>query len=202
MLLNRWIRLVIVLVFMATFGCAGYKAVTMPRLQPEFALNSQKQNDVIVAIKIFSREDCKRYFDKDLITEGYQPIQIAIDNQSKNYYLFSKNGISLPTVPPEEVAQKAHRSTVGRATGYGVAGLFIWPLLIPAVVDGVGSSKANTQMDIDFASKGLQDAVIQPYVVANGVIFVPTSEFRSNLQINIIERDTKEKLTFTFNDIK
>ena len=83
-----------------------------------------------------------------------------------------------------------------------MAGLFIWPLLIPAVVDGVGSSKANTQMDIDFASKGLQDAVIQPYVVANGVIFVPTSEFRSNLQINIIERDTKEKLTFTFNDIK
>jgi hypothetical protein len=104
-------------------------------------------------------------------------------------------------VPPEEVAQKAHRSTLGRAAGYGVAALFLWPLAIPAVVDGVKSSKANTQMDIDFAAKRLQDTVIQPFTTINGIIFVPTVELKPNLSINIIDKDTQEKLEFNFNAI-
>ena len=70
------------------------------------------------------------------------------------------------------------------------------------MVDGVGSSKANTQMDIDFAAKGLQETVIQPFSTANGVIFVPTSELQPNLIINIVDRETREKLSFTFSDIK
>ena len=102
----------------------------------------------------------------------------------------------------EEVAQKAHRSTVGRAAGYGVAGIFIWPLLIPAVVDGAKSSKSNTQMDIDFAAKGIQDSVIQPFTTIDGVIFVPTSEFKTNLTINIVNKETQEKMSFIFNSIK
>ena len=170
--------------------------------QPDFATNSQKLNNVTCSVKVFTQDDCRRYFDKNIIDEGYQPIQIAIDNQSRNYYLLSKNGISLPTVPPEEVAQKAHRSTVGRAAGYGVAGLFIWPLLIPAVVDGAKSSKSNTQMDIDFAAKGIQDSVIQPFTTIDGVIFVPTSEFKTNLTINIVNKETQEKMSFVFNSIK
>jgi hypothetical protein len=198
--INR--SLILILIPMFALSCASYKATSLPKLNPEFAPKAAKQGEVVCAVKVFTKDDCRKYYDKDIIELGYQPIQIAIQNQSKSYYLFSKDGINLPTVPPEEVAKKAHRSTVGRAVGYGVAGLFIWPLLIPAVVDGVGSSKANTQMDIDFAAKGLQETVIQPFSTANGVIFVPTSELQPNLIINIVDRETREKLSFTFSNIK
>ena len=190
------------LLFLFAVSCAKYKAVSIPQLQPEFSPNAQKQKDVTAVVKVFSIDDCKRYFDSNLIDEGYQPIQLMVDNQSKLYYLLSKSGISLPTVPPEEVAQKAHRSTVGRATGYGIAAIFIWPFLIPAIVDASGSSKANTQMDIDFTAKGLDDIVIQPYSRAQGVIFVPTSEMQPNLTVNIIDKETNEKIEFTFTNIK
>jgi hypothetical protein len=193
---------VIVLFVVFSFGCASYEAVAIPKLQPEFAANAKKQNDVIVAVRVFSKDDCRRHFDKDVISEGYQPIQIAVDNRSKEYLLLSKSGISLPMVPPEEVAKKCYRSTAGRSTAYGVGALFLWPLAIPAIVDGVKSSNANTQMDIDFAAKGLQDTVIHPFNAVNGVIFVPTSEFKSYLAVNLINRETNEKLTFDFTDLK
>ena len=199
---NLFKNLTIVFISTLALSCASYKATSLPKLNPEFAPKSAKQAEVACAVKVFTKDDCRRYYDKDLIDKGYQPIQITISNQSKSYYLFSKDGISLPTVPPEEVAKKAYRSTTGRAVGYGVAGLFIWPLLIPAVVDGVGSSNANTQMDIDFAAKRLQETIIQPYSTINGVIFVPTTELQQNLIINIINRETADKLTFTFPDIK
>ena len=194
--------MVLVLFFLSIIGCASYKATSLPKLNPEFAARSARQGEVTCAIKVFTKDDCRRYFDKDLIEKGYQPIQIAISNQSKSYYLVAKDGINLPMVPPEEVAQKAHRNTTGRAVGYGVAGLFIWPLLIPAVVDGSKSSKANTQMDIDFAAKGLQEAVIYPYATVNGVIFVPTAELQSTLIINILNKESSEKVEFIFLDIK
>ena len=199
--LSLYKNLTIVFISALVLSCASYKATTIPKLNPEFAPKSAKQGEVACAVKVFTKDDCRRYYDKDLIGKGYQPIQITISNQSKSYYLFSKDGISLPTVPPEEVSQKAHRSTVGRATAYGVGALFLWPLVIPAIVDGVGSSKANTQMDIDFAAKGLQETIIQPYSTINGVIFVATTELQQNLIINIIDKETADKLTFTFPDI-
>ena len=183
-------------------GCAGYKAVSIPKLQPEFAVNAQKQNDVWVAVHVLTADDCHRYFDYDIIGEGYQPIQIAVDNQSKEIWLLAKDGISQPSVPPEEVAQKCHRSTVGRATAYGVGALILWPLAVPAIVDGVKSSNANTRMDSDFAAKGLQDTVIQPFNNMSGIIFVPVAECRPDLTINLINRQTHDKLSFTFNNIK
>jgi hypothetical protein len=198
-----WLTLGIVLVAaIFVVSCASYKAVPIPKLQPEFAINAQKQNDVLVAVHVFTVDDCRRYFDYDIIGGGYQPIQIAVDNQSKEILLLSKDGISQPSVPPEEVAHKCHRSTVGRATAYGVGALFLWPLAIPAVVDGVKSSNANTRMDTDFAAKGFQDTVIQPFNNISGIIFVPTTECRPDLTINLINRETRDKISFTFNNIK
>jgi hypothetical protein len=196
------VLLMVMLLLVFTFGCASYEAVAVPKLQPEFAANAKKQNDVIVAVRVFSKDDCRKYFDKDVISEGYQPIQVAVDNRSKEYLLLSKSGISLPMVPPEEVAKKCYRSTAGRATAYGVGALFLWPLAVPAIVDGVKSSNANTQMDIDFAAKGLQESVIQPFSNISGVIFVPTSEFKSYLGVNLINKESNEKLTFEFIDLK
>jgi len=48
----------------------------------------------------------------------------------------------------------------------------------------------------------LDDIVIQPYSRAQGVIFVPTSEMQPNLTVNIIDKETNEKIEFTFTNIK
>jgi len=188
--------LIALLLLIVISGCAKYEAGTLAILQPEFAPFAETNSGVTLSVKKLSNGDCKRILSRDVIDKGYQPIQITIKNDTKKYILFSNQGINLPTVPAQEVAEKVHTSTAGRATAYGVAGLFIWPLLIPAVVDGVGSSKANEKLDRDFNAKVMDQVVIQPYATHNGLIFVPVSEFQNSFEILLVDRETKEKISY------
>jgi len=85
---------------------------------------------------------------------------------------------------------------VGRALIYGVPGLIIWPLLIPAVADGVGSSQANQKLDADYSSKGVNETMIQPYTTVNRIIFVPKSEFNGAFRLVLLNRETRAKLVY------
>jgi hypothetical protein len=188
--------LTLLLVFVHLTACASYKPATLDPLQPAFAPYSETVDDVTLSVKCFSSSDSKRFFDDDLIEKGFQPIQISILNESDKALLFSAQGIRLPLASPEEVAEKCHTSTVGRATSYGVAGLIIWPLLIPAVVDGIGSSKANTKRDQDFSDKSVQNAVISPYGSYNRVIFVPNSSYQNSFEVILVKKTDNQKITY------
>ena len=178
------------------YGCASYKPAPMTHLQPEFAPYSETIENVTLACKPLSREECKRFFDRDIIDKGYQPVQMTIVNDSSRYILFSNQGISIPVCSPQEVAEKCHTSTVGRAAGYGVAGIFIWPLLVPAVVDGVGSSQANTKLDRDFNEKNMEQMVINPYATHNGVVFFSKTDYQDAFLIKLVDKETLQKFEY------
>ena len=75
-----------------------------------------------------------------------------------------------------------------RILGYVFAGLFVWQLLIPAIVDGFGSEKANEKLDYDYNAKLLRERVVKPYSMINSLIFVPNEEFERR----VVDADTKE----------
>lgn len=192
----KFVSVAIMMIMFMLSGCAKYEPGTLANLQPEFAPFSESNEGVVLSVKKLSNGDCKRIFDRDVIEKGYQPLQITIKNDTKKYILFSNQGVNLPTVPAQKVAETVHTSTAGRATAYGVAGLFIWPLLIPAVVDGVGSSQANEKLDRDFNAKATEQVVVQPYATHNGIIFVPVAEFQDSFEIILVERESKNKLSY------
>jgi hypothetical protein len=121
---------------------------------------------------------------------------MTIVNDSSRYILFSNQGISIPVCSPQEVAEKCHTSTVGRAAGYGVAGIFIWPLLVPAVVDGVSSSQANTKLDRDFNEKNIEQMVINPYATHNGVVFFSKTDYQDAFLIKLVDKETLQKFEY------
>ncbi len=172
---NKIVVLISIITLIGLSGCARYKAQPLPRLTQTLSQNSRQ--GVSFAHHIFTKEDCKRYLDRDVLKEGYQPIHITLTNNTNRPLMFSLGNISLPTVPADEVAQKVYTDTTARAVSYGVAGIFIWPFLIPAVVDGVGSAKANEQLEGDFFRKTLCDQMVQPSSTINGLIFVPVKQF-------------------------
>jgi len=194
--MRKILLLVLLLAVAAVSGCANYKAAALPILQPEFAPYSQDCNDVTVSCKALSEYECKRHLGRNVLKKGYQPIQICIQNESRTYLLLSPQSINLPLVPPEDVAREVHTSTVGRATAWGVGGLFIWPLLVPAVVDGVKSSQANQKLDADYSGKGMNQCVIQPYTTVNRVVFVPSSEYNGAFRLTLLDKETKAKLAY------
>ncbi len=180
------------LVFLS--GCASYNAATLNSLSYEALLSSASmENNVVAVAKAFNKRDCKRFLDRDVLAEGYQPIQLYIENNGNESYVFSLSRVSLPTAEPEEVAQTVHTSTVGRVVGYGVGALFLWPLAIPAIVDGVGSAEANDHLDIDYSLKAARDQIIPPQSHLNKLLFIPIDEYHSSFTISLMDRNSNVK---------
>ncbi|MBS0615883.1 MAG: hypothetical protein JSR58_04960 [Verrucomicrobia bacterium] len=169
-------------------GCASYDASPLSSLSGDAIMQKASSNNEVVAVaKAFDKSDCKRYLDRDVIREGYQPVQLYIENPSEKNYVFALSRVGLPLARSEEVAERVHTSTVGRAVGYGVGGLFLWPLLIPAVVDGIKSSDANQQLDRDFMAKTAKDQVLTARSHMNTIVFVPREAYQSKFSITLIE---------------
>ena len=130
--------------------------------------------------------------------KGYIPVQLYIQNNTPSSYFFSLDRIHLSLVQPEEVADKAHTSTLGRVIGYTAAAIVFFPLALPlaisAAVDGVKSSEANQSLDQDFAMKSASDQFIGKYSFMNKVVFVPKSEFLEHFSMTLIDQDTKEPI--------
>jgi hypothetical protein len=180
-------------------GCASYRALpldtlchdilsyqTFPCLSPE----------VVIAAKAFNKRDCKKYLDRDVISQGYLPVQLSIANNSDKNYFFSLHRVSLPCARPEDVAATVHTSTFARAAGYGTAALFFWPFAIPAVVDGINSANANEALDEDFCAKAARDTVIPAHSRTNMLVFIPSASYRPQFNVTLVDLNSNKPCDF------
>lgn len=174
-------------------GCASYQANSLGALDPQYVKSSSEIEGVSIGCKAYTVKDCFTYLDRNVIAQGYQPIQLTFENSSNKSYRFSTRDISLPTADPYNVAKTVHTNTIGRVTGYAVGGLFVWPLFIPAIVDGIGSSNANTSLDRDFGEKCLESLAITPYSFSKTLIFVPKSQFAPVFNITLTETESGQR---------
>jgi hypothetical protein len=179
-------------------GCASYRAGRLPTKDVFSYDNRQEQNGLFIAVKFFEPYEIRKIFQRNMQDNGVDPIFVVIDNRSKNTYQFAKSMVNKNVFDAEEVAKMCGFSTVGRATSYGVAGLFIWPLLIPAVVDGVGSSQANTRMRDDYAYKEIKDERITPNGLLNGILFIERMKSGEEISIRLQNINTQETALFSF----
>jgi len=181
-------------------GCASYRASPLSMLSCEMIQTAHLSGEcnILISAKAFNKSDCKRYLDRDVIRKGYQPIQLYIQNNFDKSYALSLNRISMTCAQPEEVAEKVHTSTVGRAAGYGVAAWFTFGILaIPAVVDGVKSSQANESLDNDFSSKTAKELnLIFPHSHFNKFIFVSVNEYQPVFTTTLIEQESNQAKVF------
>jgi hypothetical protein len=196
--MKKAISLVLLCVFFVQ-GCATYRAGVLPSKDVFTYDNRQEKDNLYVAANILDIKETKRIFQFDLQSKGVQPIYIVIDNRGKQTYEFSKANLNKNALSSQEVAEKCKFSTVGRATTYGIAGLFIWPLLIPAVVDGVGSANANKRIEDDYAYKEITDkARIQPNGMLTGVVFVEKMKPGEDFTMRLLNMETNDLALFSF----
>lgn len=184
------------LAILCVAGCARYQSQPLDRLMVPVSVKNQ-ENSVTFAYRVFDKRDCKRYLDRDVLAKGYQPIHITIANNTNRTFNFSLSSLNVLCIDPREVAEKVHTSTVKRVASYGVGSLFLPVLIIPAVVDGIGSSEANKALDFDFENKALESQVIQPYSTANGIIFTPVKNFNHDVRAILTDVETGQKITLS-----
>ncbi|CCB88132.1 hypothetical protein [Simkania negevensis] len=193
-------------------SCASYKARPLDTLS--FNLEAPLDN-VYTSCKAFSKEDSNRYLGKNVLSHGYQPVQISIRNDSNDPFYLPVNGISLPIVDPEIIVKELEYSTAARTvamTGAGFVGanliaipsmLLLGPLgvLVPLatlvaapVVTGVKSSQANQQMEQDYNKKGVKDVYISPHTTINMLLFVSEDQYHPNFTITLRNTRTNDTL--------
>ncbi len=184
-------------------SCASYRASALSLLPAESLLKSKTfDTGLSVIAKAFNKKDCKRYLDRDVLAEGYQPVQLYIKNSSGKPYLFTINRISLPVADVEDVAEKVYTSTAGRVAGYTAGALLIWPLFIPAIIDGVKSYQANKSLNKDFSSKAAEDKTIEAHSQMNSILFVPIQGYQDTFSITLIDTETKQPVTLTLDVVR
>jgi hypothetical protein len=198
MKMKRYLRLSPIFIATALLAsCASYSASPLYNLSSDLVQSpSSTKESVLIVAKRFTKGDCDRFLDRNVIAEGYQPVQLYIQNDSDKNYIFSLNRISLPTARPEEVAEKVHTSTAGRAAGYGAGALILWPLAIPAIVDGIKSSQANDALDNDFIAKAARDQILYPHSRQNMILFVPTHSYQHSFTLTLIDQESNQPKTF------
>lgn len=183
--------LVLVPLFLLS-GCARYSAAPLKH-QGHRTVKAAATQDITFKTMVFTKQDCKTYLGRNVLGKGYQPVQISIENNTKNRYEFARENFSFRTESFEEVAPTVYTSTMGRVVGYGLASFVLPILVIPAMVDGIKSGQANDKLDKDFARKSLHDQIIEPYAVLDGIIFVPTKEFDKSFTLKLIDVESREE---------
>ena len=183
------------LIFLA--GCANYSASSLATLPLEMANQSDENTNVLVSWKVFDEKDSKTYLGRDLLSEGYIPVQMTIRNNSTDPMYLNSSNFSIPLPSLGEVSDKVHTSTAARVVGWGAPGLLIWPLLIPAVYDGIKSKEANASLDADYLAKTVKEHLIQPHTSFNGVVFVPKEQVGQPLDMFLVNQRTYKKLSYS-----
>lgn len=155
-----------------------------------------KSENILVQCKTFTKEECVGYLGRDVISAGYKPIKISIENYSKQYLKFSTKNISLKIVPAELVVKKVFYNTAGRAAGWGIAGLFMPILWIPGAIHSVKAHKDNKRLSADFITKSATNRLIAPKSRMEGVIFVGINDYKNFFDIVLIDTDSQKKVFF------
>lgn len=193
---NKIIVFMFFLTLLSLGGCANYHSRPLNKLTTTIPTNLQEQF-LSFSYHIFNKADCLKFLDRDVISKGYQPMHICITNHTSRPFYMSLSNFSLPCASAFDVAKLVHTSTTKRVAGYGILGLFLWPFLIPAVIDGISSSEANKNLDIDFERKALDDQSISPFSAVDGLIFVPMESFNQQFSLVLIDQETHERFTLT-----
>ncbi len=147
------------------------------------------------AAKTLHHSDCKVFLGRDVISAGYTPIQLAIENNSRRHLDFSTSKINLRTAPASMVAESVYFSVWAHAIGYGIPSLFCCGLLlIQACVDSMWAKEANEQILRDYLEKEIQVKTIIPGSSLDGLIFVPNNSYKNKLEVTLVDRYTLEDI--------
>ncbi len=177
-------------------GCAKYKA--RPLSFP--AAPIEEKRNIAVAAYALNDDDMHYYFSRRAIQRGLQPVQLTVVNNSKDTYLLDAKDINLSLESRNTAFDSLRLSKTSRCVGWGVAGLFVWPFLIPAAVELVKTEKANKDMKLDFVQRVIDREsriLIKPGQEINRVFFVSHANIQYSFDLKLMNMADKKELPFT-----
>ena len=156
----------------------------------------KKEEGVSITAKAYSEEESKRYLQRDLLSRGYQPIQISIQNNSPRSFILKLDTLSQERVPPQEIARRVIRSALPRAVGYKLASFLFWPFFLPSALDSLHTMNTYRALKQDYQAKELREERIPPYATVNRILFIRTQAFEPAFPLKLVDIHTGEVIDY------
>ncbi len=189
-------------------GCASYTP-TLVKMYPSGPnVNKVVQGDLTLYVEEYvTPEKSEAAFDTEMAEEGVLPLLILVENNGqqtlevKTADILVRGDDVLKPLTPEEAADKASRSAVGKAIGWSM----IVPIIaipIAVIASASHTSKVNLKMVADFNVKAFQDGAILPNKDRSGFLFLELEEDMQDtsgltLEMTAKNIETGEVMTMT-----
>lgn len=193
------------LLFLSILGLlphCGKKAYLkrLPKINPATSFIETK-DDLTLGVHAYTVKECKSYFDKNLIAQGYCPIHLSINNRTPDTYVLRPSYITLSMASPQKIAQLLHYNTSLIVTSTCCpALLFFWPAIPLVIVPaGLEMRRYNKKIDqrIDRTAIDVEDTVeIPPYSKVDKLIFVHSTDYQPQFEIMLYNNTKRSLVTF------
>lgn len=158
-----------------------------------YVLSKDNENAVYLEAKKLTSEETTDYVHKGLISSGYQPVLLQIDNTGPFTYRLEKHQVDIPTENADAVSHEIGKSAIPRTVAFKILGFLFWPLAIPGTIDSVNTMNQQYILKRDLAAKTLKEEgeLIPPYSSMSRILYVPQSELKEVVHINMTNIDKK-----------
>ena len=179
------------------FCVENYKRGPLKLHSPEASPFERAEEGITVSYKTYTSKESRAYLNRDLVSRGYQPIQVTIQNNTSHVYSLSPRDVSLPLAKPATVAMSITKEAIPRAIVYKVAGFFFWPLMIPGTIDSIQTFRTHLNLEHDFAAKSIKRENVPPYATIHRILFVPKKGYQEDF--SLVLRNTTNNAPIRFN---
>lgn len=201
--MKRFFKIFLFLVccFSLITSFSQFQNTTLSKIQwSEWRWFEHEKDDLSVSFRVYSRNECKELLSKDLVSRGYQPIQIDIVNPTHHEYEISPTDVSLPSEKPSKMALKVMKSAIPRSILFKIAGLVFWPVNIVGIVDSLNAFTSYDEMRADWHSMSIKpNEKVPPFSTIHRVVFVPEGHLTDNFTIQLKNVKSGEYETFESN---
>ncbi len=165
-----------------------------------YVLSQDNENQVYIEAKALTPDESRDYVHRDLLSRGYQPILLQIDNTSPYSYELKRGQIDIETASAKEVASEIGMSSLPRTIAYKILGFLFWPLGIPGTIDSFRTWNKQYILKRDLEAKTLktEGETIPPYSSVSRVLYVPNNQVKEVVQISMTNLDQKKIEDFFF----
>lgn len=147
-----------------------------------------------LSARVYTPEDSKECLHRDLLSRGYIPVEVSINNNTGKAYAISGASVPMACATPSQVAWSVTKGSLPRSIGYKILGFFFWPFSIPGTIDSIRTYKGHRALVKDLTAKTLkeQDEIIPPYAAVKRVIYVKKENMREEFTFSLQEVDGRD----------
>jgi hypothetical protein len=156
-----------------------------------FVLSKDNEGEVYVEAKALNLEETRDYVNRDLLSRGYQPILLQIDNTSPFSYEIKKSQVDMQMANAKKIVQEIGRSSLPRTIAYKILGFFFWPFMIPGTIDSARAWNKEYTLQKELNAKTLKEEgeIIPAYSSMSRLLYIPKEEIKETFHLSLTNLD-------------